>query len=279
MAAHGVAIIIPCFNDGLYVRDSVQSAVRQEPDELVVVDDGSDDPDTIAILAELQSSGVTVVRQTNGGLASARMTGVAATSARYVMALDADDLLADGALERMASALEANRGIDVVWGDVERFGAAGYRRYPKIPTLDPWRITFLNELVGTTMIRRTSLEAAGGWTLRQAMEDWDLWMAMAELGMVGRHVGGVTILYRVGSPRMYQNAMRSFDSGFAVLRSRHLSLFAARAANRKSSAAPMVLKWAWTFIGGLPLAPRLQRYALFGAMVVCQPSMRRRNRR
>lgn len=273
-----VAVVIPCFNDGQYVAEAVESARAQEPDEIVVVDDGSYDERTIEELVRLEKSGLRVVRQPNAGLASARMAGVQATRAPYVMVLDADDRVANDALSRMAVTLDSNPRVDVVWGDVERFGAAGYRLYPKAKSLDPWRITFINELVGTTMVRRTSLLEVGGWTLRRAMEDWDLWMRMAQSGMVGRHVGGVTLLYRVEEPRMYQAAMRDFDEGFTVLRTRNAALFEARSSNRSFAAASSVLKLLWTGLSLLPLPPTWQRYAYFGALLVCEPSRRRRSR-
>ena len=139
-----VAVIIPCFNDGLFVQEAVQSARSQNPAELVVVDDGSDDSQTLEVLRRLADEGVRVIRQTNAGLSAARMAGVHGTTAPYVMVLDSDDQVADGALERMSGALDASSSLDVVWGDVVRFGKAGYRRYPKGKTLDPWRMTFLN---------------------------------------------------------------------------------------------------------------------------------------
>src|ERR1043166_895150 len=103
-----VAVVVPCFDDGETLSTALASLAGQEEHELVVVDDGSTDPDTLTVLAELERNGVQVVRRPNGGLSAARMSGVEATSAPYVMPLDADDALAPGALRALADALDAD---------------------------------------------------------------------------------------------------------------------------------------------------------------------------
>ena len=273
-----VAVVIPCFNDGATLMDAVQSAQAQCPDELVVVDDGSTDPRTLQCFTELEGRGVRVVHQDNQGLAAARMAGVEATTSALIMVLDSDDLLAPGALHAMASALSGNPELAVVWGDIERFGTAGYLRYPKARVLDPWRISHLNELVASTMVRRSALIEAGGWTLRTPFEDWDLWMAMAERGMRGRHVGITTLLYRVDEPRMYRGALKAYPHLVRTLKSRHPRLFRNRARLRKTANAGWLLKVAWTGIDVVPLPQRAKRYLYFGSLIACEPSRRRRKR-
>jgi len=153
MSGCRIAVVIPCFNDGATLRETLASIDEPEPIELVVVNDGSADPETLALLAELEAGGVRVVHQENRGLSAARMAGVAATSAPYVSALDADDLEAPGALTALADALDADPGASVAWGDVQNFGDnAVLRRLGK--TLDPWLITYVNELPADAMMRR-----------------------------------------------------------------------------------------------------------------------------
>ncbi len=271
-----VAVVIPCFNDGATLEEAVASAVSENPTEIVVVNDGSTEPGTLSVFSRLRARGITVVDRENGGLAAARMTGVERTASPFVMVLDADDRIAPGALNAMSDALTSRADLGVVWGDVERFGEAGYLRYPKARDLDPWRITIMNKLVASTMVRRTSLVQAGGWTLRAPFEDWDLWMAMAERGIAGRHVGIVTLRYRVDEPRMYRNALRDYAALVSLLRQRHPALFAARAANRRRSNSSRLLKLLWTVIVAIPCPERLRRYLLFASLTLSEPSRRRR---
>src|SRR5579872_32972 len=114
-----LAVVIPCFNDGAYLRDALRSIREDEPVELVVVNDGSTDPVTIATLAEIAAEGVTVLHQENSGLAAARMRGVSATSAPYVFPLDSDDMIEAGCLARLADALDADDSVAFVYGHLE----------------------------------------------------------------------------------------------------------------------------------------------------------------
>lgn len=247
-----IAVVIPCYNDGATLRETLASIDESEPLELVVVNDGSDDEGTLKVLAELESEGVRVVHQENAGLAAARMAGVAATAAPYVTALDADDLEAAGALARLADALDAHPDAAIAWGDVQNFGDdKTYRRLGR--TLDPWLITYVNELPADAMVRREALLEAGGWELRGGYEDWDLWLALAERGAGGVHVPVLTGWYRVRSTRMLAATEQRHGDQLALLRDRHPRLFAERGVNRRRSEAPLRCKLLFPLIDRLPL--------------------------
>lgn len=247
-----VAVLIPCFNDGTLLDDALASLREQEPCEVVVVDDGSTDPATASALARAAERGVTVLRQENSGPSRARMRALAATSAPLVLALDADDELVPGALSRLADALDRDRWLDAVWGDIETFGAFRARRAMAV-AVDPWTITYLNDLPAAALFRRSALEAIGGWSLDDGYEDWDLWMRFAASGRRGRNVGGIYHRYRqnaatsrrVGDTRQHRRLM-------AVLRGRNARLYADRAANWRRSAAPWGIRAGFPLVGAMP---------------------------
>src|SRR5207244_1331271 len=81
----------------------------------------------------LAASGVHVVHQANAGPGAARMAGVAATHAPYVLPLDADDLLAPGSLAALANELDRAPAVDVAWGDFELFTPQGGRVLARSP--------------------------------------------------------------------------------------------------------------------------------------------------
>ncbi len=183
-----VAVVIACFNDGRFLEEALLSVGEQEPCQLVVVDDGSTDQHTLDLLAAVREAGTRVVTQANAGPSMARMAGLAATTARYVHLLDADDRLAPGALETLADALDAHPDTAATWGSYRTFGASDCY-FPTAPVLDPWRITYLCEIPGTCMVRRTAIEAVGGWKSEVGYEDWDFWMRLAARGEPGLEAG------------------------------------------------------------------------------------------
>lgn len=114
----GLSVIMPCHNTGKFVLEAVESVVRQKMSiewEVVVVDDGSDDPATLAgIDACGEFPGVRLVRlESNRGAQAARNAGLTAARYRYVLPLDADDRLAtDPAL--LAAGSYPQRAIEVL---------------------------------------------------------------------------------------------------------------------------------------------------------------------
>ena len=74
-----VSVVIPCFNLGAYLDEAVQSVLDQtyQDFEIVIVDDGSDDPVTRHLLASYRRPRTRVVLAENGGIARARNRGLA----------------------------------------------------------------------------------------------------------------------------------------------------------------------------------------------------------
>jgi glycosyltransferase involved in cell wall biosynthesis len=236
-----IAVIVPCFDDGELVRDAVRSVREDEPVEIVVVDDCSTDAETLRVLDELARDGLRVERHPdNRGVAAARETGLAATSAPFVFPLDADDLAVPGALAAMAARLEADPGAAVCFGDYAEFGDSELVR--AVPDrIDPYRLAYTNEYPISSLFRRSRLEAIGGWRPNgytgRSYEDWNLWMTLAELGERGLHLGPGRITYRrrLHGERKLQTGKRRHSELYAELRREHPRLFAELRAHRARS--------------------------------------------
>lgn len=256
-----VAILVACHNDGSTVRETIDS-LRGEPDtELVLVDDGSTDPETLDAVAVLEREGVRVLRQENAGPSSAWMRGLSATSAPYVMPFSSDDLLIPGAIGLLADALDRDPDAAAAWGDFASFGAAA-AYIPTAPTLCPWHVTYVNSRPGIAAFRRDPLVAAGGWQLRRGIEDWDLWMRLAARGAKGVHVPSPIFRYRRDAGGRFRSRVRIFEGFYEQLRGRNADLFAKRRENRRTSPAPLILKLLFPLIDRMPLLSRLVKVQL-----------------
>lgn len=253
---------MPCYNDGETLPEALASLMEQEPHELVVVDDGSDDPATRAILTDLERAGTHVVHRENGGLAAARMSGVAASSAPYVMPLDADDALAPGALTALADAIDADDDAAIAWGDVDIWGEFDVR-VDVGRDLDPWQITYINTVPVASLVRRDALLSVGGWQLRHGYEDWDLWMSLAERGFRGLYTPVPTLRYRRRPGRMLEGCLPRHSELYAELRSRHAMLFDLRRRHWLSSTAPLRDRVLFPLIARIPVR-EFDRIRLYG---------------
>ena len=232
MSRTRIAVVIPCFNDGVVAKDALCSLEESpEPLEVVIVDDASTEPMTKHELAILQAQGVRVVTHPeNRGLAPTRMTGVAATTAPYVFPLDADDIAIPDALTRMADILDGNSDLGVCFGHYVEFGDHDVLR--KVPLkLDPYRLAFTNQYPVSALFRRSHLVAAGGWQslspLPAGYEDWDLWMTFVDCEIPAAHAGTDVVTYRrrMHGTRMLAEAKTQHQEIHDALRARHPGIF------------------------------------------------------
>src|SRR5436189_1310286 len=88
-----VSVIIPCYNLGQYLDEAVESVLAQtyQDFEIVIVDDGSTDSTTRALLADYHRPGTRVIHAAHAGVSAARNLAIAHSTGAYLCALDADD--------------------------------------------------------------------------------------------------------------------------------------------------------------------------------------------
>lgn len=159
-----VSIAITAFNRERYIRESVESALRQSyrPIEVVVVDDGSTDR-TRQILDEYGDKIRIGLNDRNCGIAYSKNRSLRMTSqaARYVAILDSDDYFHPNFVERCVAFLESSPEIGLVYTDDILIDATGREvRWRK--AVHPWSID--------------------GW-LRTCNLRGDTWMARRDLVM------------------------------------------------------------------------------------------------
>ena len=89
-----ISVVIPCYNDGKYLPETIATLKKQTFTnfEIIVVNDGSTDEATISYLDTLSNDPqIQVIHQANGRMSAARNTGAKHAKGQYIAALDADD--------------------------------------------------------------------------------------------------------------------------------------------------------------------------------------------
>ena len=189
--ASRLTVIIPAYNEGASVADTIRSLQAQSarPAEVIVVDDCSTD-DTAAVARAL---GVTVIRPpaNTGSKAGAQNYALRFVRTEFTMAIDADTSLAPDAIERLMAALDAPDVAASCGFVVPRHVRTVWERGRYIEYL--FAFTFykqVQEYYGKPLIasgcfsayRTDALRAAGGWPTRTLAEDMDLTWSFYEAG-------------------------------------------------------------------------------------------------
>lgn len=179
-----VAIVITCYNLGAYLREAYDSACeRTLPGvEIVIVDDGSTDPETQRVLAELASEQARVLHLENGGVARACNIGIRATSAPYIVCLDADDRLRPEYLACAARVLDKDPEVGLVTPYYTTFGLTDEVYATDVIKLPELLVD--NPVAPSAMFRRTGWEGVGGFCeAMTSLQDWELWISIVESGL------------------------------------------------------------------------------------------------
>lgn len=111
------SVVICAYNVAGFLEKAVASVMMQESDfELIIVDDGSTDGMTPILCDKLAASDerIKIIHKPNGGLGSARNTGIGAASGEYIFFYDADDDISRNALVVLKDLLRSEPAIDVL---------------------------------------------------------------------------------------------------------------------------------------------------------------------
>jgi glycosyltransferase involved in cell wall biosynthesis len=198
-AAPKVSVVITCYNYGRFLEEAIDSVLRQtyRDFEIVIVDDGSTDPDTQRLLIRLAANGLSIHQIPNSGPSAARNFGIKRSRGTYILPLDADDVLAPSFLAECAAILDAEPHIDVVHTDVMLFGASSGQM--RLAEFSERRMVTENCLVVTALYRRVLWEKTGGYNegMRMGVEDWDFWIGCLEQGARFKKVSQPLFYYRI----------------------------------------------------------------------------------
>ncbi len=188
-----VSILIPAYNAERYIAETIESILVQTyPNfELLIIDDGSTD-NTLAIIKSYaeKDQRIKVITQANSGIPNTLNKGIELSKNEWICRMDADDLMMPNRIERQLAFIAENPDLAVASSYVYNIGEDG-----KI--IGQFRAKFTNRAVVEEYVRKNQLigfhqpavimkksviQAVGGYRNFSYAEDLDLWNRVAEQG-------------------------------------------------------------------------------------------------
>jgi glycosyltransferase involved in cell wall biosynthesis len=225
-----VSVVIPCYNSAAFLAETVASVAAQslQDHEIVLVDDGSSDH-TPALIAHLAADSdgdrIITASQTNQGVASARNRGVALARGRYILPLDADDVIVPTMLAACARILDEEPQTALVFTDREDFGALS--GVVASGRFELQRLKYFNQIPYCSMYRRELWTAIDGYRANvSGFDDWDFWLAAAVRGARGHHVAQPLLRHRRHRDSQLGTTMRDYQRLYATIILNHREAYA-----------------------------------------------------
>lgn len=177
-----ISVVIPCFNDGAYLPETISKLRMQtlQDFEIIIVNDGSTDPNTLTILQQLEKEGILVLNKKNGRMSSARNYGVRHAEGTFIAALDADDYFDPSFFQKAISVLNAKPQTAVVTSYMQLFGE--YSKVAKPRGGNEYNFLFSNQCPACAMVRKTCWDAVGGYdeAMINGYEDWEFYIRITQ---------------------------------------------------------------------------------------------------
>lgn len=227
-----ISIIIPCYNSGKYLPDALAS-IEAYPNkaiyEVIIINDGSTDEQTLTLLDKLQSDGYTVIHQENQGPAAARNTGVRGSKAEYILFLDSDNKIRNSLIDKGIEVLSKMKSVGVVYGNAYFFGDTTQNQFSS-QVFDMGKILETNYIDMCSIVRRKVWEQLGGLDEERCLighEDWDFWVRAKVAGWDFYFIDEVLFEYRVVANSLVKQASipENYIKMLYYFRSKHFKLY------------------------------------------------------
>ncbi len=226
-----VSVVIPCFNQGKYLEETINSVLAStyRPVEIIIVNDGSTDEslETANNLKEKYPE-IRVIDQANAGVAKSRNRGINSASGTIILPLDGDDLISPNYMEEAVKILNNNPEVKVVYSHAFKFDASGRKPW-KLKPFSRNQLARDNMIFVASFFRKIDFEAIGGFSEDMTMgrEDWEFWIKMLknEGEVVQLPFAGFYYRLTPTSKRKKTGTNRKKRERIAYLNARHKEFF------------------------------------------------------
>ena len=228
-----ISVVIPCYTRGLFVHETIESIQRQTHPhwEIILVDDGAEEPETVAAIETLERQtppGVRIVREPHRGLPHAHNRGFHLARGRYVIPLDSDDLLEPEMMEVCLRAMRSHPKAGFAYFDYRVFGDKNFIHHAGDYNL--YRLMHENFFSHCLFLRREVWQDVGGYDEWHhfSYEDWQFALQLGAHGWYGHYIPQVLFNYRTHGRGHHYIGIENHDKNWAHMTAGHPSLYSPR---------------------------------------------------
>lgn len=223
-----ISIIVPCYNQSMYMRETLDCLKKQTYQnwECVIVNDGSTD-NTLEIAKEYVANDhrYILVDKPNGGLADARNAGIKASHGPYILPLDSDDLIDPSYTEKAIAYLEHHPEIVLVYCRARFFGDRDDEWI--LPTFDYDLLLHRNHIFCSCIYRRSDYDKTSGYNpnMKYGWEDWDFLLSLLDKDSKVHKIPEVLFFYRIHGKSMITTTHNHKEYLYNRLIANHIEIY------------------------------------------------------
>lgn len=207
-----LSVVIPFFNMGPYLEEALRSVYSSDYKniEVIVVNDGSDKPESIEALKLLQNKyKFILIEQRNKGLSVARNTGAQQAAGEFMAFLDPDDAVEPTYFSKALDILRSKPNVHFVgcWAQYFEQSTGSWPAF--IP--EPPYLLYHNMINSSALVYRTTAFTQNGWNdpvLEYGLEDWESVINLTKNGWRGVVIPEKLWLYRIRKKSMARSFTR-----------------------------------------------------------------------
>jgi len=214
-----VSVIVPCYNYAHFLGEALDSVLAQTYSnwECIIINDGSpDNTEEVALDYCAKDRRFKYFYKKNGGHSSARNYGIKQSNGKYIMPLDADDILDPKYLKEAVSKIESDENIKLVTAHVQHFGDVKEKFVMPVFALKDYLI--VNYISISSLFKKEDFFKAKGFDESMLIfEDWDLFIKILKDGGEAVQLPFVGLNYRRKDESLFRKTLKETKRSFKDL--------------------------------------------------------------
>lgn len=227
-----ISVVIPCYNQGDYIEETVESVLKQSysPIEIIIVNDGSTDHSHDVIQKILgKNPEIKYIELKNGGVSRARNKGIEKALGKYILPLDADDLIEKDYISLAIAEFNTDPKLVVVTAQGRFFGRE--EGDWNLADFSMKKILHGNVIFCPSIFKKSDWKTVGGFDENMThLEDWEFYIRLTSLNPDKvKRLDYRALNYRIKSQDQARNTRGftddSYDNTILYLYTKNKNLF------------------------------------------------------